>query len=441
MLSSIPLTNPYRSTTKAISRSHMLATQLGCFTEQQKEPDLVCLRNKSMEDIRNAEDFLADNPSPVLGALLDRVNPWGPVIDGKLLKFAPLDAMLKFADEISSNRSKIKPMVMGLTTEEAYFFVKQVSNYKSMGKFYLAIMSSVTDANLSELVALYPVTNGNDILRDMAAPLTDFLFRCPMRVVQRRLASSLSKGRNNSSPKDMVKFWTYLWHPPMVGDLPLELEFCRGKSCHGAELPFLFHSSDNSTSQPNSRQMKLSNAFIDYVANFVATGDPNIAPGESFQTVDEKEDRSSSKGNNIQLERQVTPLHDKNKILQKRCTDKCSQSNDHTMKRREVEMSSKILKILFTGSSYKSSEDSPVELWVRDVEKRIQRRSIAKGHPYWEPVTTVSGFSKTPTWLCNELNFMKNSKIQMLKRAEIKGRQCDMWDETGYKFPKLFGSQ
>ncbi|RUS82521.1 hypothetical protein EGW08_009735 [Elysia chlorotica] len=349
ILSSIPLTNPYRSASKAIERGHTLARQLGCFPPQREEPDFVCLRSKSTDDIRDAEDSMVGTGSPALGSLLDHVNPWGPIVDGKLVKSEALDTMLKFA---SSDKTKIKPMIMGLTAEEGYLFLKQVSDYKGFGKFYLALLSSVTDANLSELSALYPVKNPNDVSGDIATALTDFMFRCPLRALQRRLVSHPHDGE-----KDMVKFWTYLWHPPMEGDLPAKLEFCQGKSCHGAELPFLFQNSDQLAHKPTTRQIKLSNALIDYMANFVATGDPNISHRKGFTSVMES----------------------------------------------------------------------------------VHHGDVAKSNPYWTPVTPVSGFSDNPTWLCNELNFMKNSVIKMSKRSKIKGQRCDMWDETQYKFPKIFG--
>ena len=371
MLSSTPLTIPYRSVAMATARGHALAKQLGCFLDQQNKPDMACLRNKSVEDIRNAEDFMAANAPPALGGLLDRMNPWAPVIDGGIVKYSPMDAMMQFANDIASDMSKMKPMLMGTTTEEAYLFVKDLAQFKSIGRLYLVFLSSATGTKLNDLSDLYPIKNASNILEDLSIVLTDFMFKCPLRAMQRHLVSSFAESLNSGDGGNSgteTKIWAYLWRPPMTGDIPEDMEFCRGKTCHGSELPFLFRNSDNSAPQPTGRQLKISDAVIDYVANFVATGDPNIPPGKGFENMKETHVRDS------------------------------------------------------------------------DSVKHNQKRD-AKGYPHWEPVTGNAGFTEKPTWLCNALNFFKNSRLKMARQAVSKGKQCDMWDETDYKFPELFGTE
>lgn len=399
ILSSTPLTIPFRTTTSAIARAHTLANQLGCLNEPKSAPDIECLKNKSVEEIQAAEAYMAAHAASALGALLDRINPWGPVIDGEFVRASPLDAIFQFAAEEISNISKLKPMMMGLTTDEASMFSNQTSKFKSVGRLYLVLLNSVTGVDLNLLSDMYPIEDINDVSGDIATALTDFMFRCPLRALQRRLVAPEVKMENNSNGAAGVKFWPYLWCAPMSGNLPSDIEFCRGKSCHGAELPYLFLSSNQSAGRPDKHQQILSDSVIDYVANFVTTGDPN---------------NYNRKGDGFH--------------------------NEKVRTRREIKVFHTIFKRWRKSNSRSLLQEYVTNLKVNNAVKTQHERSIAEHHPYWEPVTATSGYSEEPTWLVSELNFPKNAKIKMAKQALIKGRQCDMWDQTGYRFPKLFGS-
>ncbi|GFR63459.1 carboxylic ester hydrolase [Elysia marginata] len=425
---------------------------------------MQCLRNKSVEDIRDTEDFMANHSSSLLGALLDTINPWGPVIDGQFVKSSALDAMLQFSDEMASDKNKIKSLMIGITTDEASMFYKQIVKYKNMGKLYLVILSSITGTSLNVLADLYPVKDTKDISGDIATVITDFMFRCPLRILQRRLVAPHEEtATSNSREPPTIKFWPYLWHAPMVGDVPADLEYCRGKACHGAELPFLFRSSEKSVRQPNRRQMILSNAFVDYVANFVATGDPNIDRRQSNQT---NSAGSSSHAQITERQGNVEPSDGVQKrsrdITCASCViDKSDRNNFRRLKRREIgilntlanalvkkishellpENNHRRLNVIDATNSLHRQNVEPRQRRRQNVEPRQRRRqNVAEHLPYWNPVTATSGYETEPTWLFNELNFLKNSKIKMAKQDVVKGRQCDLWDKTEYKFPKLFGS-
>ncbi|GFO22319.1 carboxylic ester hydrolase [Plakobranchus ocellatus] len=435
ILSSAPLTLPYRDAPGAVTRGQHLARKLACLSAQDSTTNMTCLRQKTVQDIRAAEDSMAAASSPAMGALLDSISPWSPVIDGDTVKSSPLDAFLQYADNIASKKSVFKPMIVGTASDEAYLFINQISQYRYVGPLYQVFLSSATGVSLNDLAELYPVGDSDDVQDDMITILTDFIFRCPLRSVLHHLTSAIGQS-------DVGGVWAYLWRRPMGGHIPEDMAFCRGKSCHGAELPFLFRTFDRLGLQPKGVDLKLSGTIMDYVSNFVATGDPNThAPSRedipinnlSKETRSIKDEYDFFGSRKKVVEGRSANLNRKKRGRRKRRNHNTNSAFSISSRRRPAR------EIVKRHTHGRSTKDPVTGAKETDHPKlSVDRGDFRKDLPYWSAVTGPAGVKEDPTWLNNALNFLKN-KVKMETQGETKGKQCDMWDETKYTFPNLFG--
>lgn len=98
--------------------------------------------------------------------------------------------------------------------------------------------------------------------------VTDYVFLCPARL------SARSGVRAGGS------VWLYVFdHAPSDPKIWAGLPFCYNRTCHGAELPFLFDSAPSTNFTLTPQESLLANRMACYWGAFAHTGDPN-SPSE-----------------------------------------------------------------------------------------------------------------------------------------------------------------
>lgn len=256
ILQSNPFTLPMRPTNDASVLGAKFNKLLGC-------DSVDCLRTKSIDDILDAQYTAADKFN--LTQPLVRFLPWVPTIDGSD------QVPLQFIDAVAEGKFHKMPMMMGTTAEEALLFIYMASNNKTVSDAaYVLIVSAVFRLHAPKVLVQYPPKPIIGDKRPQVSVLgSDYIFRCSTRFV----ASSVAKF-NEGMPVYLYDFNQTIsfdaWGPFYW--------YChnsegRAHACHGADLPYVWHASGNSTFTRDEEI--LSRSVIDYWTNFAKTGDPN----------------------------------------------------------------------------------------------------------------------------------------------------------------------
>lgn len=253
ILQSNPFTLPMRHTNDASVLGAKFNKLIDCNS-------LECLRTKSTDEILEAQHTAADKFN--LTEPLVRFLPWVPTIDGH-------DVPLQFIDAVAEGKYHRMPVMLGTTSEEALLFIYMASNNKTVSDAaYLLFVSAIFRFNAPKVLAQYPP---KPIIGDKRPQLSilgsDYIFRCSNRYV----ASAMTKFNQPVFLYDFnhtISFdaWAHFWY--------CRNSEGRGHVCHGAELPFVWHSSGEFTF--TREEETLSRIMIDYWTNFAKSGDPNI---------------------------------------------------------------------------------------------------------------------------------------------------------------------
>ncbi|KAG5846128.1 hypothetical protein ANANG_G00146480 [Anguilla anguilla] len=155
---------------------------------------------------------------------LEVFETWGPYIDGELIKEQVVTAFQK------GQWQREKPLLLGTTSEEGVTFVygvltEPVSVLECV-VYTTAIFKQHSPRILHKYLPLYKDTDRRTMLAQI---VTDYIFQCPAR---RAARTGVASGSD---------VWVYVFDHAVADRRAWRgLPFCRGRVCHGAELPFLF---------------------------------------------------------------------------------------------------------------------------------------------------------------------------------------------------------
>ncbi|KAL5476268.1 hypothetical protein EMCRGX_G026191 [Ephydatia muelleri] len=179
--------------------------------------DITCLYSKNITEIAAAEDAVLSKIVDLFHAL-EIFLQWTPVVDGVEVLGQPFELF-------SAGEAAPLPVIIGTTSQESTFFI------------YEAFPKSLSDLTYHLLIAgVYGVGHYDAVLSRYPSNDED----------DRPIASSLG------------------------------FSFCEGQSCHGAELPYVFHT-DISLLGFNytSDELTMSSSMVQYWTNFAHYGNPN----------------------------------------------------------------------------------------------------------------------------------------------------------------------
>lgn len=253
IMQSNPIGMPLRSIKESKPLAGQFADKLGC-----DDSDIACMRSKSAKDILSAQTMEQAGLNLLLHGMKDFL-VWSPVIDNKIVNKHILREITK--------KYNSKPMIIGTNKNEGLLFVAYSMN--KMG------LDNLTDTEYS--IALEVMFRSNDIRKKilkrypqqgsnneevLAAVLTDYLFTCPSLYV---------------ADKSSKNTWVYLFdHIPSYNLYSvIGVSECKDAVCHGAEVPFVFHTAKNIGYEFTEDERLLSHAMINYWSNFVKNINPN----------------------------------------------------------------------------------------------------------------------------------------------------------------------
>jgi len=264
IVQSSPFGIPYKSKDQGVELTDEFLKKLDC-------ADWDCAKSRSAESIINAQSKTHGFKSNE--QMTAYFETWTPVIDGDLVQIHPLDGLGE------NVRNSGKQLILGHTSSEGSVFVysifKNMVFKEKMGKIAYETAIKLMFKSHSDLVLRKfqspcgLIDIGCDTRDYLSKVVGNYLFDCPSRFAVRPRAKSSDDT------------YYYLFDTPMHQSLfpdTKEFEICKTMSCHAAELPFVF----NSTDFGNPNQEKLSENMIDYWTNFAKFGTPNGVDSETF---------------------------------------------------------------------------------------------------------------------------------------------------------------
>ncbi|XP_019626047.1 PREDICTED: uncharacterized protein LOC109471201 [Branchiostoma belcheri] len=159
--------------------------------------DMDCMRSASASQVaqaQNAAGAKVVNPF----RLIELLEPWGPTIDGDLVRGQLMDLF-------SNGQYQQKPAIIGSTTEEGVLLVYDGTAKPLLTLEYEALVYGLFLTNGPAVLRQYPPSHSGDERPVASLLLTHYLFSCPIRHVQRSAAENGS-----------ADFWSYVFAHPLT---------------------------------------------------------------------------------------------------------------------------------------------------------------------------------------------------------------------------------
>ena len=249
ILESDPLGLPYRTEAQARLGADLFLLHVGC---KLASDTLACLQRLPLKTILRAQDH-SGQTTAVIQQGLPAFLPWAPVVDGRLVVRQPLRAAL--------DGGVTKPLLLGTNGSEGTVFFAGDAPIGVLGYDALAKLI-VGPEKTAALAWRYPPSLFGDNTQQVIRAASDGLFVCPTRAVARAARAP-----------------SYLYSFDHVSSFNLwsDIGQCSQRSCHGAELPFVFGTAGGKMAFTPAER-RLSDAMMAAWGAFVRSGDPAAGP-------------------------------------------------------------------------------------------------------------------------------------------------------------------
>ncbi|KAL9651712.1 hypothetical protein ABK040_009327 [Willaertia magna] len=233
------------------------------------ENDYNCIASKPIEDILDAQYYIDKYTN--FSIPLETFLPWTPCVNSPdgLVPYQLFEAMER-------NAFQKVPVIIGSVSEEALLFIYMGMKSMMNTVEYTALLFKIFGfENTLRLLDWYKPQLIGDKRPELSVLGTDYIFICPTRKI---VLSNLAKQFSSFG----IPVYHYIFDHVLTFDAwGPTYTYCVGHVCHGAELPFVFHSigMSNNSKMPGMVFSKdeelLSRNIVKYWTNFVKFGNPN----------------------------------------------------------------------------------------------------------------------------------------------------------------------
>ena len=174
--------------------------------------------------------------------------PFAPVIDGVVLTQQP----------VNTAGQANKPFILGTNKDEGLLFV---SDKPISTEAYTLSVVNLFGRDFQKVLNQYPFNTPDENIKTWSQVQTDGLLRCSSRYVAANAGAPVFIYSFHHAPSFKV------WGGPRCNR--------DGNVCHGAELPFVFHTAEQLGAKFTTDEQALSDTVSDYWVSFVKHLDPN----------------------------------------------------------------------------------------------------------------------------------------------------------------------
>lgn len=250
IMESNPLGIPYKTLKQYSDISKRFASNLGC-----EKDDIECMRAKLPEVVLDAQAQKDLMIPSVFHGIVDFLT-WAPVVDGEVITSQPIT-------EITTG-NLITNIIIGTNKNEGLLFVELVK--AAMGKktlsafdYALAVDYLIRDRDFrKKVLEKYPSVDGDNTYA-ASKLITDYLFVCPTLYTAKK-----------SSPDT----WSYSFDHISSFNYWKNTPACATAVCHGAELPYVFHTPSGRGFSFTLQESELSDLMIEYWTSFAKASAP-----------------------------------------------------------------------------------------------------------------------------------------------------------------------
>ncbi|XP_075591646.1 acetylcholinesterase-1-like [Dermatophagoides farinae] len=262
----------------ALRKTKKLCEKLDCKNENIEQA-LACLKTKSTEEIKNAA--LGDGKEMMANELFQ------PIIGDDVL---PYDVV-----HFKKNSNHVD-LLFGATHDEGSMMVliyfpelmddKTILTLKQVHEKILSMTRQMNMTKSNEIINYYTnnlnVSNVNEVRIMFGNLFSDLSLLCPTMLFGQRIAR-MSDIKNN--------FYSYRLDRRGIAAVKMGCSFEWMGVCHGADIPYVFHSS---SLKDSPEDVKLSNDMIRAWTNFAKTGHPGKIGSIEWRQVYENGEKSSA---------------------------------------------------------------------------------------------------------------------------------------------------
>lgn len=250
IMQSNPLGIPYKSLAQAEPAAAVFKQKVGCAGQ-----GLDCLRAVPANVVVKVQGDVQLQLASVLDAALAGFLVFAPNIDGSFLVEDPT---------VAAPQGKLSiPTLLGTNHAEGNLFIYGIAlpfGGTISEKAYLGALDFLFGPeNTAKIVALYGVNPGGDNSPQLSAVATDYLFGCANRFVARQARSAIYV---YELTENTLNVWPDV--PP-----------CVGQTCHGDDVPFVFHSDRQVGYEFTPDEARLSDQMVGYWATMATRLEPN----------------------------------------------------------------------------------------------------------------------------------------------------------------------
>jgi len=246
IMESNPLSMQFRSLSTSKTLGDIFAYWIGCSTDDQ-----ACFRSKTWQEVLAAQANTYYIPYTYI---LDEL-PWQPTLDDNEVIGQPLQLM-------AAGKVANISVVIGDVGNEMLSFIYGATSSPINSIEYDALLVTLFPLHFATILGLYPA--GDDPKATLSMLLSDFFFICP----NWRAVTSLAKS-------GMTTYWYQFMHAPLR-DPENNTTYCRNKSCHGAELQYVWHITMpecSFTPEESNLSWSMHNAWAEFAISGVPSSD------------------------------------------------------------------------------------------------------------------------------------------------------------------------
>jgi carboxylesterase type B len=279
ILESEPFALPLRTTENWESQySSDFAKAIGCVPS-----DLNCIYGKSSAEVLAGQNQIIHDLAADLQRPLELFVPFTPSIGSVVAPKQPIDAL-------RAGEWNVVPLMIGNVAQEATLFIYEAFG-KPVGELEMDVVVALifgVEKGIDVAEKYYPPSPLPDVRPQVASAASDGLFFCPFRNITRHLLgqtpmlqldqdrSERSRSISSHSNAAEAPIWYYIFDHSATDHAAWNpFTFCYNVTCHGGELPFVFHSFFHNVFNWSAKEAVLTEDVMRYWTNFAHCHDPN----------------------------------------------------------------------------------------------------------------------------------------------------------------------